>query len=174
VSEHRGTPITPPSAPVIRPALAVDLDAIWSALEPVIRAGETLALPRAMTREAGLAYWFAPGHEVFVALVGDEVLGTYYLQANQLGGGSHVANGGYLTAPRAAGHGIARAMCRHSLEHARARGFRAMQFNFVISTNGAAVHLWTAMGFSIVGTLPGAFAHPTLGDVDALVMYRAL
>ena len=161
--------------PLIVPATPAHHDAIWSALEPVLRAGEAYALPRDWSREEALAHWLQPSHEVFVAL--DEegaVLGTYYVMANQQGGGAHVANCGYLTAPAAGGRGVARAMCAHSLERARERGFRAMQFNFVVETNAAAVHLWEAMGFAIVGRLPKAFAHPTLGDVDALVMYRAL
>ena len=149
-------------------------DAIWAALEPVLRAGETYALPRDWPRAEALGYWFLPAHEVFVALSGGTLLGTYFLQANQQGGGAHVANCAYLTAPAATGKGVARAMCAHSLERARERGFRAMQFNFVVATNAPAVYLWKAMGFSIVGRLPGAFAHPVHGDVDALVMYRAV
>lgn len=159
---------------MIRPATPADADAIWRALEPILRAGEHYALPRDMTREAALAYWLAPAHEVFVAELPEGVLGTYYLRANQQGGGAHVANCGYLTAPDAGGRGIARAMCAHSLERARERGFRAMQFNFVVATNEPAVHLWRAMGFAIVGRLPDAFAHPRLGDVDAFVMHRLL
>ncbi|MEO8699508.1 MAG: GNAT family N-acetyltransferase [Kofleriaceae bacterium] len=155
----------------IRAAGAADHDAIWAALEPVIRAGETYALPRDWSRETALAYWFAPAHEVFVA---GETLGTYFLQANQQGGGAHVANCGYITSLAATGRGVARAMCAHSLERARERGFRAMQFNLVVATNTRAVALWQTMGFAITGTLPGAFAHPTLGDVDAHVMYRRL
>jgi ribosomal protein S18 acetylase RimI-like enzyme len=158
----------------IRAVTAADHDAIWAALEPMLRGGEHYALPRDMTREAALAYWLAPDHDVFVAVDDSGLLGTYYLRANQRGGGAHVANCGYVTAPRAAGRGVARAMCAHSLAHARARGFRAMQFNFVVSSNAPAVHLWQAMGFAIVGRLTNAFTHPTLGDVDALVMYRAL
>jgi ribosomal protein S18 acetylase RimI-like enzyme len=96
------------------------------------------------------------------------------LRANQQGGGAHVANCGYITSAEARGRGVARAMCLRSLELASARGFRAMQFNFVVSTNERAVRLWQSLGFVIVGTLPGAFAHPTLGDVDAFVMYRRL
>jgi ribosomal protein S18 acetylase RimI-like enzyme len=65
-------------------------------------------------------------------------------------------------------------MCQHSLEYAKTRGFRAMQFNFVVSSNERAVRLWQSMGFEIVGRLPGAFVHPALGTVDALVMYRHL
>jgi ribosomal protein S18 acetylase RimI-like enzyme len=158
----------------IRAASAGDAGAIWIALEPVIRAGETYALPRDWDREQALAYWFAPAHEAFVAEVDGRILGTYFLQANQQGGGAHVANCGYITAPGAGGRGIARAMCAHSLERARERGFRAMQFNLVVATNERAVKLWQSMGFAIVGTLPGAFAHPALGEVDAFVMYRAL
>jgi L-amino acid N-acyltransferase YncA len=158
----------------IRPALPSDADAIWSILEPTIRSGETYTLPREMSRDAGLAFWSANVHEVFVAEDAGVILGTYFLRANQRGGGSHVANCGYITASHATGRGVARAMCAHSLEHARKRGFRAMQFNFVVSSNERAVRLWQSVGFEVVGRLPGAFHHPTLGFVDALVMYRNL
>jgi len=158
----------------IRAADASDASAIWEILEPTIRAGETYTLPREMMREEALAYWFSPGHEVFVAEEDAAILGTYFLHANQKGGGEHVANCGYITAPHATGRGIARAMCRHSLEHAAARGFRAMQFNFVVSSNERAVKLWQSVGFEIVGRLPEAFLHPVLGYVDAFVMFRKL
>jgi ribosomal protein S18 acetylase RimI-like enzyme len=160
---------------VIRPATPDDADAIWAALEPAIRGGETLALPRDADRTAGFAYWWPPSASVFVAVADDgRVAGSYYLRTNQQGGGSHVANAGYITAPAYGGRGIARSLCAHSIEEARRRGYRAMQFNFVVSTNANAVHLWEAMGFAIVGRLPGAFAHPTRGDVDALVMFRTI
>jgi ribosomal protein S18 acetylase RimI-like enzyme len=158
----------------VRPAGPQDHAAIWQILEPVIRAGETYALPRDLDQAGALAYWFAPGHETFVAEGDDGVIGTYYLRANQRGGGAHVCNCGYMTSARAAGRGVASAMCTHSLEVARARGFRAMQFNFVVSTNERAVRLWERLGFTIAGRLPGAFAHPQHGFVDALVMYRTL
>ncbi|MGA2095838.1 MAG: GNAT family N-acetyltransferase [Candidatus Acidiferrum sp.] len=159
---------------IIRTATAGDADAIWKILEPIIRAGETYTLPRDMSREEALAYWHSAGHEVFVAEENGEISGTYCMRANQKGGGAHVANCGYMTAPWASGRGIARAMCQHSLGHAKARGFLSMQFNFVVSSNERAVDLWQRMGFKIVGSLPGAFLHPTLGAVDALVMYRML
>ncbi len=159
---------------LIRTAGSEDEDAIWEILEPVLRAGETYTLPRDLSREDALSYWFAPGHDVFVADEEGAILGTYYLRANQRGGGSHVANCGYVTAQHATGRGIARAMCLHSLDVARRGGFRAMQFNFVVSTNERAVQLWTSLGFDTVGRLPGAFLHPTLGYVDALVLYRSL
>jgi len=158
----------------VRAATASDGEAIWKILEPTIRAGETYTLPRDMTREPALAWWFAPAHEVFLAEEDGAAVGTYFLRANQQGGGAHVANCGYITAPAATGRGVARAMCAHSLERARARGFRAMQFNFVVSNNERAVRLWQSFGFEIVGRLPGAFQHPTAGFVDALVMYRSL
>ena len=159
---------------IVRPAEDRDAAAIWRILEPIVRAGETYTLPRDMTRDAALAYWRAPAHEVFVAEEEGAVVGTYYLRTNQMGGGSHVANCGYMTAPEASGRGVARTMCLHSLERAKARGFRAMQFNFVVSTNERAVRLWQSLGFEVAGRLPGAFLHPELGFVDALVMFRAL
>ncbi|WP_196259241.1 GNAT family N-acetyltransferase [Pelagibacterium limicola] len=158
----------------IRPATQADAPAIWSIIEPVIRAGETYTLDPDLSRDEALAYWMGADKQVFVAEDSGAILGTYYLRPNQQGGGRHVCNCGYVTAQAAAGKGIARRMCEHSLETARAQGYRAMQFNFVVSTNERAVSLWQKMGFEIVGRLPGAFRHPTLGYVDALVMYRGV
>jgi ribosomal protein S18 acetylase RimI-like enzyme len=158
----------------IRPATPADDDPIWAILEPTFRAGETYPIPRDVSRADALAYWHTPGHSVFVAEKNGRIVGTYYLRANTGGGGAHVANCGYMTAQDATGRGVARAMCTHSLEEARTRGFTAMQFNFVIASNERAVHLWQSCGFSIVGTLPGAFAHPARGLVDAYVMFRTL
>lgn len=160
--------------PNIRLAQERDADSIWRILDPVLRTGETYALPRDWSRDEALAFWFLAGHEVFVAEDEGNVVGTYYLHANQRGGGAHVANCGYVTATDAAGRGVATAMCLHSLEHAAKRGFRAMQFNLVLSSNTRAVALWQRLGFDIVGTIPAAFDHPRLGLVDAFVMYRKL
>jgi len=159
---------------LIRPAAQADHDAIWHILEPTIRAGETYPLPRDMTRAAALAYWTGPTHEVFVAVIGADIVGTYYIRPNQTGGGAHVANCGYMTAPAATGRGIARAMCQHSLAHARNRGYRAIQFNFVIATNTRAIALWHACGFTTLARLPAAYHHPTAGYVDALIMFQTL
>ena len=164
-------PLPPPT---IRPATPADRAAIWAILEPMIRAGDTYTVPSDMPEAEALAYWFGPDRETFVAERDGQVLGTYYLRANQTGGGAHVCNCGYVTGAAARGQGVARAMCAHSLETARARGFRAMQFNFVVATNTRAIALWERMGFATLGRLPGAFLHPRLGYVDALVMYRAL
>jgi GNAT superfamily N-acetyltransferase len=158
----------------IRQARNEDSDGIWSILQPVFRAGETYALPRDIGRDEALAYWRGKDAEVFVAEEAEHLLGTYSLRPNRAGGGSHVANCGYITAPGVEGKGIGRALLEHSLSRARERGFRAMQFNFVVSTNQRAVKTWQGSGFEIVGRLPGAFLHPTLGYVDALVMYRQL
>jgi ribosomal protein S18 acetylase RimI-like enzyme len=162
------------SEPEIRAAGTADDDALWALLEPVLRAGETYALPRDWRRDEALAFWRQPAHAVFVAAAGGGVAGTYYLTANKPGPGDHVANCGYVTAPWAEGRGVARAMCRHSLAQARAHGFRAMQFNCVVATNHRAVRAWESLGFAVVGRLPGAFRHPRAGFVDALVMWRDL
>ena len=151
-----------------------DRPGLWAVLEPMIRAGNTYALDREMAEDDALAYWLAPDKTVYVAVETGRIVGTYYLRANHAGGGGHVANCGYVVRADAAGQGIGRRLCDHSLDRARARGFQAMQFNFVVSTNRRAVALWTLCGFAIVGTLPRAFRHPTMGYVDALVMHRTL
>jgi L-amino acid N-acyltransferase YncA len=158
----------------IRPATASDYPAVWKILEPVIRAGETYTLPRDMAEADALAYWFSAGNEVFAAENQTEIVGTYYLRPNQQGGGSHIANCGYMTAPWATGRGIGRAMCQDSFERAKARGFRAMQFNFVVSTNEMAIRIWKSLGFWTLAQIPEAFQHPTQGWVPALIMYRKL
>ena len=140
----------------------------------MIRRGETYPLPRDMNRAQAFAFWFGAEKEPFVWEENGAVLGTYFLRANQQGGGAHVANCGYVTSEAAQGRGIARAMCLHSLQRAKERSFRAMQFNFVVSSNERAVKLWSSLGFETVGRLPLVFEHPTLGFVDALVMYRQI
>jgi ribosomal protein S18 acetylase RimI-like enzyme len=158
----------------IRPAEPGDANAIAAIILPVIRAGETYTLDQTMSEADALAYWLGPDKETFVAEENGFILGTYYMRPNQAGGGAHVCNCGYMTAAAATGRGIARQMCEHSLSHARARGYRAMQFNFVVSTNERAIRLWQSLGFQVVGRLPGAFRHPANGLVDALVMYQTL
>ena len=159
---------------VIRPARLDDSDAVWSIIEPTIRAGETYALNPHMSQADALAYWLAPNKDTFVADDNGEIVGTYYMSPNQAGGGSHICNCGYMTSAARTGRGVARLMGLHSLDHARARGYRGIQFNFVVSTNARAVGLWQSLGFEIVGRLPLAFNHPSLGYVDALVMFRAV
>jgi len=156
----------------IRAAGPQDRDAVWSMLEPVFRSGETYAIDPDIGRDQALDYWYT--ERPFVALDERLPLGTYYLRTNQPGGGSHVCNAGFVTAPDSGGRGVARAMLDHALANARSLGYHAMQFNFVVETNTRAVALWQRAGFATVGRLPRAFRHPVHGYVDALVMYREL
>ena len=158
----------------IRPGRESDQDEIWDIMEPVIRAGDTYALPRGWSREAALSYWFAAPHQTFVAEDDRGLAGIAFLQPNQMGGGAHVANAAFMTAARATGRGVARALCAHVLEQARAQGFTAMQFNFVVASNDRAIALWHSFGFEVLARLPGAFDHPGQGHIDALVMFKKL
>ena len=158
----------------IRRATAADHDAIWAIFHAVVTPGDTYSFDPAIGREEALAYWFAPGNRCFVADIGGSVVGTYILKPNHAGLGSHFANAAFMVAPVARGAGIGRGMGEHALREARGLGFRAMQFNFVVSTNEPAVRLWQALGFRIVGILPGAFRHMRKGFVDVYVMHRSL
>ncbi|MEL7043184.1 MAG: N-acetyltransferase [Pseudomonadota bacterium] len=158
----------------VRQANAADYVAIAKIIIPVFRSGETYTIEPEISEADAIAYWTAPEKTTFVALVDGEVLGTYYIKANQAGGGRHVCNCGYMTSDAATGRGIASAMCEHSLSVAKSLGFKAMQFNFVVSNNLGAIRLWKKFGFETVGRLPAAFHHPSEGYVDALIMYRAL
>jgi L-amino acid N-acyltransferase YncA len=159
----------------IRQATDADRDAIWNIFHEVVAAADTYALDPNISREDALACWFAPGtHTYVVEQPAIGVAGTYILRPNQSGGGSHVANAGFMVSASAREQGLGRAMAEHCLSEARRLGFRAMQFNYVISTNTAAVRLWQNFGFEIVGTLASAFCHPEKGYVDVYVMYRSL
>ncbi len=158
----------------IRKAEPRDAEAIAEIILPTFREGSTYTVDPDISEADARAYWLAPDKETFVAEDAGVIVGTYIMRPNQAGGGRHVCNCGYMTRAGATGRGIARAMCLHSLGHARSRGYRAMQFNFVVATNERAVRLWQSLGFEIVGRLPGAFRHPVHGYVDALVMYQTL
>jgi ribosomal protein S18 acetylase RimI-like enzyme len=159
----------------IRAFEEVDWSATWQVIEPVFRAGETYAFSPDITEENAHQVWIEKPSATFVAVDdNNEILGTYYIKPNQPGLGSHVCNCGYIVAEKARGKGIASEMCEHSQREAKSQGFRAMQYNLVVSTNEGAVRLWKRHGFEVIGTLPGAFRHPRLGYVDALVMYKQL
>jgi ribosomal protein S18 acetylase RimI-like enzyme len=152
-----------------------DWAAVWRIVEPVFRAGETYAFSPEITEEEAYLYWVEMPSATFVAEdEKNDILGTYFIKPNQPALGSHVCNCGYIVADHAHRRGIASAMCIHSQREAIARGFRAMQYNLVVSTNETAVRLWKRLGFGVVGTLRGAFRHPRLGFVDAFVMYKQL
>jgi L-amino acid N-acyltransferase YncA len=158
----------------IRAATNTDRHAIWKIFHEIIATGDTYAVDPRMSREQALNYWFRADTHTYVAEKDSRIVGTYILKPNQLGPGSHVANAAFMVAADAQGCGVGRAMVEHCLSEARRVGFRAMQFNFVVSTNTRAIHLWQHLGFKIVGTLPGAFRHPEKGYVDVYVMYRSL
>jgi L-amino acid N-acyltransferase YncA len=158
----------------IRAANEGDRDAIWKTFHEVVGSGDTYAIDPKISREDALAFWFAPRTHTYVAVQDRQLLGTYILKANQAGGGAHVANAGFMVSQNARNKGVGRAMASHCLEEARRLGFRAMQFNFVISTNESAIRLWKDLGFDIIGTLPKAFRHPVKGYVDVYVMFRSL
>ena len=158
----------------IRPATDPDHDAIWEIFREVIAAGETYPLEANTPREEALAYWFQRDAHVYVAENENGVVGAYTLHANQSGGGAHVANAGFIVERSQRRQGVGRGMAEHCLAEARRLGFRALQFNFVISTNESAVRLWQEVGMKIIGTLPAAFRHPSKGYVDVYVMHRSL
>jgi RimJ/RimL family protein N-acetyltransferase len=159
----------------IRPFHSADWPALWPILQTIVRAGDTYSFSPQSTEAEMHRAWIEVPAATFIACAPDgRLLGSYYLKPNQPGLGDHVCNCGYAVARDAWGQGVASALCVHSQAEALARGFLAMQFNFVVSTNERAVRLWRRLGFEVVGTLPGAFRHQSLGFVDALVMFKPL
>jgi len=158
----------------IRKTNASDFDAMWEIFHLVVAGGDTYTFAPDTSRDEAIAYFHGPGIESWVADVNGRVVGMYKMIPNRRDLGSHVANASFMVSPSAQGMGVGRAMGEHCLDQARKAGYKAMQFNFVVSTNTAGVALWKKLGFEIIGTVPKAFNHAKLGLVDAYVMYRFL
>lgn len=158
----------------IRTAEETDKPAIGRMITAVLAGGDTYVFEPGTPEDEMLVYWFAPEKHVYVAEGGGLILGTFWLKPNQPGLGDHVCNAAYMVSPDTQGRGIGRLMAEFSLDEARRLGFTAMQFNFVVASNTAAVRLWRSIGMEIIGTIPDAFRHKNLGPTDAYIMYRAL
>jgi ribosomal protein S18 acetylase RimI-like enzyme len=161
-------------SPTIRVATKEDAEGLWKILEPMIRKGGTYVFSLDKSKESMMGYWMGADKTTFAVERGGELVGTFYLKANQEGFGDHVCNAGFVVAPEAEGQGLGRWMGTIALEEAKKRGYLAMQFNFVIQTNLPAVHLWKSLGFSVLGEIPEAYRHPKLGLVSALIFYKKL
>ena len=158
----------------IREAEESDKPAIWQIIKAVIAGGDTYVFAPDTPEDDMMAYWFTPDKHNYVAVLDGEVVGTYWLSANNPGLGAHVGNGAYMVSPDAKGRRIGRQMAEHSIEEARRLGFEAIQFNFVIKSNTVAINLWQSVGLEIIGEIPDAFAHSKNGLTNAYIMYRKL
>ena len=158
----------------IRKAIEADEDAIWLILQQVISKGDSFAFDPNTPKEKMMAYWMESEKHTYVAILDDMIVGSFFIKANQPGLGSHIANAGYMTSPLASGKGIGKAMGQFSLEEAKRLGYQAMQFNIVVKSNERAVRLWQSLGFKIIGEIPEAFNHQSLGMTNAYIMYQRL
>lgn len=158
----------------MRKATSKDADAIWKILKDVISRGDSFVFDPDSPKEKMMAYWMESEKHTYVAVLDNSIVGSFFIKTNQPGLGSHIANAGYMTSPLASGKGIGKAMGQFSLEEARRLGYKAMQFNIVVKSNERAVRLWQSLGFKIIGEIPEAFNHKTLGMTNAYVMYQKL
>ncbi len=151
-----------------------DYESVWSIFSAVVQTGDTYVYPPETTMTEMKTYWFADAMTTFVIEEDGNILGTYIIKPNQPGLGNHIANCGYMVAPRAHGRGIGKKLCEHSIVFARESGYKGIQFNIVVSTNEVALRLWQKSGFRITGITPKGFRHKELGFVDTYVMFREL
>lgn len=157
----------------IREAVEADKPQIWEIIKSVIAGGDTYIFYPDSGKEKMIAYWYGEEKKIYVALLENKIVGTFYLKPNQpdLGRTSPTQ---VLVAPEAKGRGVGRTMAEFSLEEAKRLGYQAMQFNFVVKTNEIAVKLWQSLGFEIIGEIPEAFRHEQNGLTNAFVMHREL
>jgi GNAT superfamily N-acetyltransferase len=156
----------------IRSFVEPDWPQVWPIVRAIVQAADTFAYDPAMSEAQAHATWIEPPPGLtVVAADGDRILGTAKMGPNRAGPGAHVATASFMVAPAARSRGVGTALCRFALAWARAQGFAGMQFNAVVETNHA-VGLYQRLGFTIIGTVPGAFSHPTRGRVGLHIMYR--
>jgi ribosomal protein S18 acetylase RimI-like enzyme len=160
-------------------ATEADWAGMWEIFHDVVQGGDTYSYAADTSEAEAKNLWmgagkYGTGALAYVAKDGDKVVGTYSLRRNHYGHGAHVANAGYMVHKDYRGQGVARALCKHSLDEARKQGCLSMQYNYVVSTNTRAVELWQAMGFKIIGISPKSYRHATLGYVDIYIMHRFL
>ena len=158
----------------IRETTEEDFDGIWPIFHEIVSRGDTYAYPSDTSKQDALKIWIQAPKKTFVIEENNKILGTYYIKSNQNGPGNHVCNCGYMVSSIARGRGLATTMCEHSQLIAKELGYKAMQYNLVVSTNVNAIRLWEKLGFVTIGRLPKAFNHPKKGLVDALIMYKWL
>ena len=158
----------------IRKATEEDKPGIWKIIKAVIATGDTYVFAPDSSEEEMLAFWYSSEKHTYVAFLENEMVGTFFLKANQPGLGSHVGNAGYMVMPGHFGKGIGRQMAEWSLDECRRLGYTALQFNFVVKSNTYAVKLWQSLGMEIIGEIPDAFNHAQHGLTNAYIMYRKL
>lgn len=151
-----------------------DFKQFWPTFRAIVSAQDSYAFATDISYDEAFEVWCLVPQITYVTKIDGEIAGSYYLKPNAAGPGSHICNCGYMVSADFQGRGIARALCQHSQQVAIDSGYRAMQFNSVVSSNEAAIHLWKSMGFSIIGTIPKAYNHKTLGLVDSYIMYKEL
>ena len=158
----------------IRKALETDFPNMLPIFHEIIQGGDTYDFEETASEKDAFEYWFGKGVTSFVMEDEGKILGFYKIIQNHRGWGSHVANASFMVASHARGKGIGRKMGEDCIRLAREMGFRAIQFNFVISTNEPAMKLWKSLGFKELCRLPGAFNHKKLGYVDAVIFFMEL
>jgi L-amino acid N-acyltransferase YncA len=158
----------------IRPISPSEFDAVWDIFREVVAEGDTYPYLPDTPKEQARKLWCPEGTRTYVASLDSKVVGTFYLRPNQPGLGSHVANAGFMVKKELRSRGIGRAMGEYAISEALRLGYKAMQFNLVVSRNVKSVELWKHVGFSVIGTIPKAFHYKQDDYVDALIMYKDL
>ena len=156
-------------------ATAEDFAAVKEIFLHVVDEGETYSYERdELTDEWIRNYWLKKTVTTLVARIDGKVVGVCAIRLNRTGRGNHIANASYIVHHDHRGIGIGHALGHESLKMAKEKGFKAMQFNYVVSTNAKAVALWQSLGFSIIGTMPQGYRHARHGLVDVYMMHRFL
>jgi GNAT superfamily N-acetyltransferase len=161
---------------IVREAEDADWQAIWPFLHEIVAAGDSFSYDPGLTELQSRQMWMVgtPGRTVVAVYDQGPVVGTANMYANRPGPGAHIASGNVMVDGQYRGRGIGRRLLEYVVGWSRTEGFQGIQFNAVAASNVNAVGLYESLGFTVVGTVPGAFRHPALGDVGLHIMFKPL
>lgn len=155
-------------------ATEIDFDEIWNIFQPILKKSGTYVYSPETTKNEAYSIWFDKTYDTYIAKVGDEVAGAYVIRPGHRDLGSHICNAAFIVADKFRGNGYGKTLGEHAINQAKKLGYKAMQFNYVVSSNHVAIDLWKKLGFAIVGTIPAAYNHPEKGYIDIHIMHRKI
>lgn len=159
---------------IIRAYMEAELSSMTALWNQIVAQGDSFPQEQPLTLEEARAFF---QQQSFTAVAVDEagcVHGLYILHPNNAGRCSHTANASYAVRSESRGSGVGEQLVRHSLKMCRALSFRGLQFNAVVCTNKAAIHLYEKLGFQRIGVTPGGYRMKDGSYQDLWLFYKAV
>ena len=158
---------------IIRKYSDNDLGAMTKIWNHIVKEGQYFPQENGLSIKEAAAFFT---EQTFTGVAEEDgaIVGLYILHPNNIGRCGHIANASYAVKADQRGKRIGEKLVVHSLEMAKAAGFRIMQFNAVVANNKGAIRLYKKLGFKELGTIPGGFKMDDDTFMDIIPFYLEL